>query len=86
MKIHATGLLAIEKGELKNEELIDFIENEDIYFKDRNYESKGFRPLSVLKGIDLENADDKFFEKWNKSNIFKIYSFIDIEFKKELIK
>jgi len=85
MKIHATGLLAIEKGELKNEELIDFIENEDIYFKDRNYESKGFRPLSVLKGIDLENADDKFFEKWNKSNIFKIYSFIDIEFKKELI-
>jgi len=73
MRIHTTGLLAIEKGELKNEELIDFIENDDIYFKDRNYESKGFRPLTVLKGIYLEKADDKFFDIWNKSSIFKIY-------------
>ena len=34
-KIHETGLDAIKKGELKNEALIDFIENEDVYFKDK---------------------------------------------------
>ena len=84
LKIHKTGLLLIEKGEIKNEELIEFI-NEDIYFKDKKFESKGLRPLSILKGIDLEKANDEFFKKWNESNIFKIYSFIDYEFKKELI-
>ena len=85
MKIHKTGLLLIENGKLKNEALINFIENEDIYFQDKKYESKEFRPLDILKGIDIEKADDKFFKKWNESNIFKIYSFIDDEFKKELI-
>ena len=85
MKIHNTGLSEIEKGALKNEDLLKFIENEDIYFTEKYYESKGFRPLTVLKGIDLEKANDEFYEKWNKSKIFIIYSFIDIEFKKELV-
>ena len=89
-KIHNTGLGAIEKGNLKNEELIDFIENDDIYFKERyykgeSYESKNNRPLKILKGIDLECADDKFYDRWNKSIIFKIFSFCDYDFKKELI-
>ena len=83
--IHSTGLLAIEKGELKNEELLDYIENDDIYFKDRTYESINMRPLTILKGIDLEKADDKFFEKWNNSSIFKIYSFVGYDFKKAVI-
>ena len=38
-----------------------------------------------MKGIDLEKADDEFFKKWNESTIFKIFSFNDYEFKKELI-
>jgi len=62
-KIHETGLDAIKKGELKNEALLDFIENEDIYFKDRKYENKKDRTLEVLNGIDLETVDDKFYEK-----------------------
>ena len=84
-KIHNTGLQMIEKGEIKNEEFLNFIENEDIYFQDKNYEGKGFRPISVLKAIDLEKADEKFFDRWEKSNIFKIFSFNDYEFKKTLI-
>ena len=84
-KIHETGLEAIKKGELKNEALLDFIENEDIYFKDNKYENKKYRTLEVLNGIDLETVDDKFYEKWNKSSIFKIYSFNDFEFKKALV-
>ena len=84
-KIHTTGILTIIKGELKNEELINFIENEDVYFKDKTYESKNSRPLEILKGIDLNSANEKFFESWNKSSIFKMYSFCDYEFKKELV-
>ena len=84
-KIHITGLEMIKKGELKNEEFLNFIENEDIYFIDKNYEGKGFRPIAVLKGIDLEIADEKFFERWEKSIIFKIFAFNDYEFKKQLI-
>ena len=84
-KIHETGLNSIKNGELKNEALIDFIENDDIYYKDKKYESKNFRTLYVLQGIDLNTIDDKFYEKWNNSKIFQIFSFIDYEFKKELI-
>jgi len=84
-KIHETGLEAIKEGKLKNEVLLDFIENDDVYFKGKKYESKCFRSLEVLDGIDLETVDDKFYEKWNKTNIFKIYSFIDYEFKQTLV-
>ena len=75
----------IEKGILKNEELINFIENEDVYFKEKAFESIKNRPLLILKGIDLETVNDKFFEMWNSSSIFKIFSFCDYQFKKELI-
>ena len=84
-KIHNDGLLAIQKGELKNEDLIEFIEKDDIYFKDKDFETKEFRPFTILKGIDLENADEKFYEKFKKSKIFKIFSFNEFEFKKEFI-
>ena len=84
-KIHITGLQMIEKGILKNEELINFIENEDVYFKEKAFESIKNRPLLILKGIDLETVNDKFFEMWNSSSTFKIFSFCDYQFKKELI-
>ena len=83
--IHNTGLKAIEEGKLINEELLNYIENDDDYFKDEKKKSNNYRPLTILKGIDLEKVDDKFFEKWNKSSIFKIFSFCDYDFKKELI-
>ncbi len=70
-KIHITGLQMIEKGIWKNEELIDFIENEDVYFKEKAFESIKNRPLLILKGIDLETVNDKFFEMWStSSNLF----------------
>ena len=84
-KIHSTGAQIIEKGQLKNEELLNFIENEDVYYTDKNYEAKAFRSLDILKGIDLEIADEKFFERWGRSIIFKIFAFNIIEFKKALV-
>ena len=83
-KIHNNGLEAIKKGEIKNENLLNFIQNEDIYFIDKKYESDLYRPLSILKGIDLDTADQKFYELWQFSKIFEIYSFND-SFKKKLI-
>ena len=75
--IHETALEMIEKGQLKNEELLDFIEKEDIYFMEnkKEYENYHYRPLSVLNGFDLDNLNDKFYEKWNKVNILKKYIF-----------
>ena len=84
-KIHNTGLHVIEKGGLKNEQLLDFIENDDDYFKENRYENKAYRPLTILKGIDLEKANEIFFERWEKSNIFKIFEFNEIDFKRELV-
>ena len=78
IKIHIHILYIISKGNLKNTELLDYIEN-DIYFIDPKYESIIYRPLYVLKyvlnGIDLKTLDDKFFEKWQKINLLKKYSF-----------
>ena len=85
LKIHNTGIISILKEKLKNESLIDFIQNKDLYFKDKKYSSKKYRPLEILQGIDLDSADEKFLEIWKNSEIFKIYSFCDYEFKKELI-
>ena len=75
--IHVTALDMIEKGELKNEELLDFLENDDIYFIEnkKDYLSKYYRPLDIFKGFDLENTKENFYEKWNKINLFKKYSF-----------
>ena len=77
--IHETALEMIKKGELKNDELLDFIGNDDIYFiENKNeYFNLNYRPLAVFDGFDLENINDKFCEKWNKVNIFKKYSFLN---------
>ena len=46
IKIHIHILYIISKGNLKNTELLDYIEN-DIYFIDPKYESIIYRPLYV---------------------------------------
>ena len=81
IKIHETILDMVKKGKLKNLELLDYIEN-DIFFSDSKYESVIYRPLYILDGIDLKTADDKFFEKWKKINLFKKYSFNENDFQK----
>ena len=70
-QIHDTALEMIQKGELKNEELLDFIENDDIYFVEnkRDFQSNMYRPLSLFEGFDLENVNEQFYEKWNKVNL-----------------
>ena len=83
-KIHMTGLQAIEKGILKNEELINFIEKDDDYYKEKTFELTINGPKLIIKGIDLETMNDKFFEIWSNSNICQIV-FSEYNFKKELV-
>ena len=78
-KIHETALEIISKGELKNEELLDFIEKDDIFFIEnkRDFQNLNYRPLVIFEGFDLENVNEQFYEKWNKVNLFKKFSFIN---------
>ena len=76
-RIHETALEMVKIGKLKNEELLDFIENDDIFFVEnkREFQNLNYRPLAIFDGFDLENISESFYEKWNKVNIFKKYSF-----------
>ena len=76
-QIHDTALEMIQKGKLKNEELLDFIEKDDIYFIEnkRDFQNLNYRPLVIFEGFDLENVNEQFYEKWNKVNLFKKFSF-----------
>ena len=83
-KIHKAGLESIKEGSLKNEELLYFI-NIDIYFSDHRYASKFYRPLDIVDGLYFEEMNEHFFAQWNASNIYKIYSFDDYNFKSRIV-
>ena len=83
-KIHKNGLESIKNGNLKNEDLIEFI-NMDLYFIDNKYAYKYYRPLDIVKGLDFDTMTDDFFKIWNSSMIFKIYSFADNDFKSGIV-
>jgi len=73
-KIHNTGLKLIEKGEIKNIKILEFIRY-DIYFLDKIYNKKIYRPLKILDGIDISLIEDKkkFFEVWSKINFYSMF-------------
>ena len=75
----------IKEGQLKNIKLLNYIED-DIYFKSDKFKSELYRPFLVFEnGIDLENINNEFFEKWNKIGILNIYSFDEISVCKIII-
>ena len=83
--IHETALNMIKEGQLKNIKLLNYIED-DIYFKSDKFKSELYRPFLVFEnGIDLENINNEFFEKWNKIGILNIYSFDEISVCKIII-
>ena len=68
--IHETAVEMIKIGQLKNLELLNFIENEDVYFIEdkRDYKNLSYRPLCVFDGFDLESMDEKFFDTFDYSH------------------
>ena len=73
----------IQKGLLKNESLLDFI-NTDDYFSEYKKNPK-LKPISILEGLDFEAMSDDFYEKWKNSNIFAIYTYDIRKFKYALV-
>ena len=61
----------IQKGLLKNESLLDFI-NTDDYFSEYKKNPK-LKPISILEGLDFETISDDFYEKpyMDKINDFR---------------
>ena len=87
-KFHNRLIYDIDKGKLKNEELLDFI-NLDYFFSEKNKDYKNYkheRPyLVVINGLEFETMTDAFYEKWKKLNLFKIFNYDINNFKINLI-
>ena len=52
----------VKKEELKNNDLYDLIEVNDIFIMNR----EGDYPMEIFKEFNLNNIEDDFYEKWNK--------------------
>ena len=83
-KLHRTGLKLAKIGKIKNMKILEFIKT-DVYFLNKNYSNKLYRPLEILDGINISLIEDKkqFFRKWNDINFYSMFeSQIDDFFKK----
>ena len=73
-KLHRTGLKLVKIGKIKNIKIIEFIKT-DVYFLNKNYNKKLYRPLEILDGINISLIEDKkqFFKKWNDINFYSMF-------------
>ena len=84
--IHDSEYKIINNGELKNEKLLDFFENNYIKpIKNSNNEMKINFPFFFLNGIDLDTAKDNFYNKWNELNILSFINNNEKDFIQNLI-
>ena len=72
--IHKTGLIFIKNGKMKNMEILDFIKA-DIFFQDKSFNKKIYRPLDIFDGIDISLIEDKnkFVKKWKSCNFYLMF-------------
>ena len=70
--IHETGIELIKRKEMKNNEILNFIKNDE-YFNKSEYEKAAYRPLEVLEGINIETLDEEFFKNWIRINFNNIF-------------
>ena len=70
--IHETGIDLINGGKLKNNEILNFIKN-DLFFNSKFFEKDYFRPVSILKAINIEKIDEEFLKNWKQINLNKIF-------------
>ena len=70
--IHETGIELIKRKEMKNNEILNFIKNDE-YFNKPEYEKAAYRPLEVLEGINIETLDEEFFKNWIRINFNNIF-------------
>ena len=68
--IHDKILNLVKNGKLKNKELLDMIQKDDIYIIQQYND---LLSLDILDGIDIYSLDDEFFTKWKSMNFEKIF-------------
>ena len=71
--IHDTGIEAIERGEMNNNEILDFIKN-DKFFNVEIYKKVQYRPVTILSKINIEAIDEQFFKIWNTIKFNEVFS------------
>ena len=70
--IHENGLNFVNNKKLKNNELLNFIQNDDFYLI-KQYDKAIYRPLQILDGIEISSINDDFFDKWKNMNFDIIF-------------
>ncbi len=72
--IHKTGLIFIKNGKMKNIDVLDFIKT-DIFFQEKRFNKKIYRPLNIFDGIDISLIEDKnkFVKKWKSCNFYLMF-------------
>ena len=82
--IHENGLIFVNTGQLKNIELLEFLEKDEFYQNKKNQNKKNESSLDIFNGIEIETLNEKFFNKWKKINFPKIFELIFNEFLKKI--
>ena len=67
--IHSIGFNLIQKGSRNNMQILDFLKNDEDYSR-KYIDDKDFE---ILKFFNLELMDEKFFESYNKYEIFTYF-------------
>ena len=81
--IHNTGFTSAEKGLLKNLKLLEFIEK-DTFYNSKAYNKKYYRSLYILNGLNINEFDEGFYNKWKKINWNIIFETQYSEFLKKI--
>ena len=70
--IHETGLKLSKQHSLKNNDILEFIK-EDEYYNSKDYNKEIYRPLDILDGLDIYSFDEQFYINWKEINWHHIF-------------
>ena len=64
LSIHKTWIKFINSGIFNNNQIFDFIQNDE-YYTEQIYSNSKERDLKILEKIKFKEIDKKILEKWN---------------------
>ena len=71
--IHQSGLELSKNKQLKNIEILEFI-NKEIYYKITSYDNKNNKSMEIFNGLDVSTFNNEFYEKWKEMNWNEIFN------------
>ena len=70
--IHETGLKLSKENSLKNNDILEFINN-DAYYNSKEYNMKIYRSLDIFNCLDINSFDDQFYLNWKAIDWHSIF-------------